>query len=125
MAKALGLFLFVASLVPSQSAKEVTYKVDGTAAYATLTTINQNGGTEQNQVKLPFALKFYARGGQSVYLSAQKTRVATTYRGRESVIYDGVSGSVHVLIRVTGAVLQEATSNAPYGIATAKGTLPE
>jgi hypothetical protein len=76
-------------------------------------------------VKLPFALKFYARGGQPVYLSAQKTRVATTYRGRESVIYDGVSGSVHVLIRVTGAVLQEATSNAPYGIATAKGTLPE
>ena len=72
MAKALGLFLFAASLVPSQSAKEVTYEVDGTAAYATLTTINQNGGMEQNQVKLPFALKFYARGGQSVYLSAQK-----------------------------------------------------
>jgi hypothetical protein len=123
MAKALGVLLFMAALGLPQSAKEVTYEVDGTATYATLTTINQNGGTEQNQVKLPFAVTFYARGGQPVYLSAQKTRVATTYRGREFVTYDGVTGTVHVLIRVTGAVLQEATSSAPYRIATAKCTL--
>ncbi|HEX4592888.1 MAG TPA: hypothetical protein VH157_01370 [Bryobacteraceae bacterium] len=130
MTKRLGLFLCVAGLAsPQSSMKEVEYQVDGTAKYAMLTTRNKDGGTEQNQVKLPFESKFFARGGQFVYLSAQKVKVIATVRnfGRDDqvTIYDGVAGTVHVLIRVTGAVLQEASSNAPYGIATAEGKLPD
>lgn len=41
------------------------------------------------------------------------------------VLYDGVNGGVHVLIRTAGSVLQEASSEAPYGSATAEGKLPD
>jgi hypothetical protein len=122
--------LFSASIaLPQSGMKEVEYEVDGTAKYANLTLTNRDGGTEQHQVKLPFDLKFYAKTGQLLYLSAQKGRVTKTvlhaYRDEEEVVYDGVAGTVHVLIRAGGAVLQEASSSAPYGIATAKGSLPD
>jgi hypothetical protein len=130
MTKALGAILCFATLASPQSGmKEVTYEVDGSAKYANLTLTNQSGGTEQNQVKLPFNLKFYAKGGQSVYLSAQKAKatkkVLHALGDEQELVYDGIAGTVHVLIRVSGAVVGEASSDAPYGIATAKGVLPE
>src|SRR5690348_11687779 len=114
MTKALGLILFAAAFASPQSfTREVVYEVDGTAKYADLTLTNKDGGTEQHQVKLPFELKFYARSGQSLYLSAQKGRVAKTVvhasHDEQEVVYNGVAGSIHVLIRVGGAVLQEAS----------------
>jgi hypothetical protein len=109
--------------------KEVVYEVDGTAKYANLTLANRDGGKEQSQVKLPFELKFYAKGGQFLYLSAQKVKVVKAglhvLDDQQDILCDGISGNVHVLIRVSGAVLQEATSDAPYGIATADGKVPE
>ena len=130
MIRTLAMLLCLATCASPQSGmKEVTYEVDGTAKYANLTLTNQSGGTEQNQVKLPFELKFYAKSGQSVYLSAQKTKatkkVLHTLGDQQEVVYDGIAGTVHVLIRVSGAVVGEASSDAPYGIATAKGVLPE
>ena len=127
---ALGVVLFVAALAsPQSSMKEVVYEVDGTAKYANLTLRNKDGGTEQNQVKLPFELKFYAKSGQFLYLSAQKVRatkrVPHASHDEQELVYDGVVGNVHVLVRVSGAVLQEASSHAPYGIATAEGKLPD
>lgn len=74
------------------------YEVDGTAKYANLTLTNQSGGTEQNQVRLPFELKFYAKSGQSVYLSAQKAKatkkVLHTLGDQQEVVYDGIAGTV-------------------------------
>jgi hypothetical protein len=130
VAKALSVFLFAASLASPQSGmREVVYQVDGTASYAILTMTNKDGGKEQNQVKLPFELKFYARIGQYLYLSAQKVRttakVHTSTGDHEVVTYDGITGTVHALIRCSGAVLQEASADAPYGIATAEGKLPD
>lgn len=130
MKKALGVLLVVAAAASPQSGmKEVVYQVDGTAKYANLTLTNKDGGKEQNQVELPFELKFYAKGGQSLYVSAQKVRVIKTglhvLDEQQDVVYDGVRGSVHVLIRCSGAVLQQASSDAPYGIATAEGKLPD
>ena len=138
--KALVVFLLAAMLASPQSGmKEVSYEVDGTAKYANLTLTNKDGGKEQHRVELvassygngsgPFELKFYAKGGQLLYLSAQKVMVTTTVvrqnRTEQQVIYDGVGGNVHVLIRTNGSVLQEASSDAPYGIATAEGKLPD
>jgi hypothetical protein len=128
--KALGIVLLVAALAwPQSGTKEVVYEVDGTAKYANLTLTNKDGGREQSQTKLPFELKFYAKGGQFLYLSAQKVRVAKpglhVLDDQQDIVYDGISGNVHVLIRVSGAVLQEASSDAPYGIATAEGKLPD
>lgn len=131
MTKALGLFLLVVALAsPQAGVKEVVYDVDGTAKYVNLTTTNQDGGKEQSQVKVPFELKFFAKSGQFLYLSAQKVRVveAGLHAFNDTppeVVYDGVAGKVHVLIRVSGTVLQEASSDAPYGIATAEGKLPD
>lgn len=131
MRKALGIALFfVAALASPQSAmKEVVYEVDGTAKYANLTLTNKDGGKEQSQVKLPFELKFYGKVGQFLYLSAQKTRVTKIVphvsRDIEEVVYDGIAGTAHVLIRVNGTVLQEASSDAPYGVATVDGKLPD
>ena len=130
MAKALAVLLFVVALAsPQSSMKEVVYQVDGTSKYVNLTLRNKDGGTEQNQVKLPFELKFFAKGGQFVYLSAQKAkinkRVLHPIADQMEVVDDGVTGTVHVLIKVAGAVLQEASSDVPFGIATAEGKLPE
>ena len=130
MTKALGAMLLVVTLAsPQTTVLEVVYQVDGTAKYADLTLTNKSGGKEQQHVKLPFELEFYARGGQFLYLSAQKARVTRMVshasRNEEEVVYDGVEGRVHVLIRVGGTVLQEASSGAPYGIATAEGKVPD
>jgi hypothetical protein len=128
--KSVGLLLLFAALGSPQSGmKEVVYEVDGTAKYANLTLTNKDGGKEQNQVKLPFELKFYAKTGQFLYLSAQKVRVTGKYHTSAGdqlmVVDDGVAGNVHVLIRCSGSVLQEASADVPYGIATAEGKLPD
>jgi hypothetical protein len=131
MTKALGLALLSAALASPQSGmKEVVYQVDGTAKYVNLTLTNQDGGKEQRQIKLPFELEFYAKGGQFLYLSAQKARITkpTLHVGvpdTQDVVDEGVAGTVHVVIKASGAVLQEASSDAPYGIATAEGKLPD
>ena len=109
--------------------REVHYEVNGTAKYANLTLTNQSGAKEQNQVKLPYDVKFYAKSGQFLYLSAQKVRVTRPVPlsrfGDLEVLDDGVTGTVHVLIRVSGTAVQEASSASPYGIATAEHKLPE
>ncbi|SRR5580698_7194236 len=131
MTKALGIILFAATVAPSQSGvREVVYEVDGTANYANLTLKNQEGSVEQKQVKLPFEMKFYARTGQFLYLSAQKVRVLKPGLHAfddqpQDIVSDGIHGNVHVLIRCAGSVLKEASADAPYGIATAEGKLPD
>jgi hypothetical protein len=122
------LILFAALAWPQSGMKEVRYEVDGTAKYVTLTLTNEKGGKEQNQVRLPFELHFYAKAGSFLYLSAQKTRAVKmtgVFDDREEILDDSVAGSVHVLIKVGGALLQEATSSAPRGIATADGKVPD
>jgi hypothetical protein len=108
---------------------EIKYEVDGTIHYANLTQKNKDGATEQKQEKLPYELTFYAQPGATLYLSAQKARITKSEDGmittRTTVVDDGVEGSVHVLIRAGGKVLQEATATAPYGIATASGLVPD
>lgn len=62
---------------PSRSAAPashlVTYSVIGTggAREASLTLENEQGGTEQRDVRLPYSVSFQAAPGQWVYLSAQ------------------------------------------------------
>ena len=122
----LKLWLFFAVMAwPQSGAKEVVYEVDGTVKYAALTLTNKDGGREQNTVKLPFELKFYAKPAAFLYLSAQKTRVLDAFGITSDVLDDGVTGTVHVRIKVGGAVLQEASSSSPYGIATASGKVPD
>jgi hypothetical protein len=107
--------------------REVEYEVSGTVHFANITRKNADGASEQKQVKLPYIDKFYAPPGRFLYLSVQKARVVKTEDGmmtaRTTVVDDGIEGTVHVIIRVAGRVLQEAEASAPYGIATASGEI--
>jgi hypothetical protein len=87
----------------------IKYVVTGTVRGASLTYVNESGGTEQRTVSVPLTLEFRRAPGTSVYLSAQKQEEY---------------GSVHVSIYVDGALLQEAESNEEYGIATASALVP-
>jgi len=40
------------------------------------------------------------------------------------VVANGIDGTVHVMIRVNDKLLQEASTSAPHGIATANGIIP-
>jgi hypothetical protein len=121
-------FLTTVAAPASPGVREVEYEITGTIHYANLTRKNADGATEQRQEKLPYSDKFYAPPGTSLYLSVQKARITKTEDGmvtRTTVVDDGVEGTVHVLIRVGGKVLQQAEASAPYGIATASGVVPE
>jgi hypothetical protein len=109
--------------------RQIEYEVTGTVHFANITRKNANGGSEQQQVKLPYNDTFYAPPGKFLYLSVQKARVVKTEDGmmtaRTTVVDDGVEGTVHVVIRVGGKVLQETEASAPHGIATASGVVPK
>ncbi len=108
---------------------EVKYIVTGTVHYVNLTRKNADGSSEQRQEKLPYESTFYAKEGAQLYLSVQKSVIKRLDEGgvtpRWIVVDDGEEGTVHVLIRASGKVIQEAETSAPFGIATASGVVPE
>ncbi len=130
MRKVFALFGCLIAIAPGAPfTAEVRYEVTGTVHAANLTKKNKEGGSEQLQIDIPYTDTFYAAPGTNLYLSAQKARITKQDGGiitpRYILIDDGVAGTVHVLIRVGGKVLQEAEATAPYGIATASGVVPE
>jgi hypothetical protein len=132
MGKALIALTFLAAAtsgVPAATgAREVEYEITGTVHRANMTRKNADGSTAQIQVDVPYSDKFWAPPGTSLYLSVQKARITKKVDAINPyyiLIDDGEEGTVHVLIRVGGKVLQEAEASAPYGIATASGVIPE
>lgn len=122
-----GLVVYVAlnqsnSGAPSASASSVhrvTYLVDGSAPTVSLTYTNESGGGEQRMVyrdrqydgqPKPWALEMHRPSGTSLYIAAQ--------------MQDDRYRSVHVAIFVDGMKVQDASSDAPYGIATASALVP-
>lgn len=88
----------------------VEYRVGGSTRGASLTYHNASGGTEQNDVSVPWTLKVApVKRGQFVYLAAQNQ-------------FD--LGDVTCQIVVNGEVWKESRSGADYGIATCSGALP-
>ncbi len=108
---------------------EVQFEVDGTAPAVEITYTNSSGGRDQMIVNLPYSDSLYLKGGTPVYLSARK-RLVTHFvdsfiNPYDEVVADGISGWVHVVIRVTGSVLEEASTEAPRGVATVQGRVPK
>ncbi len=81
----------------------VEYQVNGSSA--SLTYSNEEGGTEQHDVYLPWRKAFVVDRGTHLYLSAQNKSD-----------YDP---SVSVSISINGTVQKQSTSTARYGIASA------
>ena len=83
-----------------------TYQVTGSASTVGLTYTNSSGGTEQNEVSLPWKLEMHVPSRRFLYVSAQNK---SQY------------GDVKVELYVDGSLVQTATSDAKYGIASASG----
>jgi hypothetical protein len=107
----------------------VDYESDGPMKAVSVTFRNDSGGSDQKVLCLPYKEHFVAPAGSMLYLSAQKTRLNLNEHmdilaPRDDLFVDGISGKVHVAIRVNEILLEEASASAPYGIATAKGSCP-
>jgi hypothetical protein len=97
--------------------------VDGTVKYAFVTMTNEKGDTEQELVPVPFSKVFYPREGWIVGITAQKTEVTRpdplSVRNVIEVLDDGVRGTMHVAIKVSGRLVAEETTSVAYGVASA------
>lgn len=86
---------------------EVTYSVGGSTTAASLTYENEGGNTEQKaQVRVPWATTFRVESGAFLYVSAQNTNE---------------SGGITCEIKLDGAVIEQASSDGAYTIATCSG----
>ena len=87
---------------------QIEYKATGTASNVFVTYENEDGGTSQKEVSVPWLYSFSAGPGFFVYISAQN---------------QGETGSVTVTIYKSGAVFKTSTSTGAYVIASASGSL--
>jgi hypothetical protein len=114
--------LFLAGCGNTARPAQITYEVIGegigaqVGTYAELpmavqlTYTNATGGIEQRTATTPWRLSFPATPRRSVSVSAQK---------QEEV------GRVTCRIRAGDRVIQEATSDTPYGVASCSGQSPQ
>jgi hypothetical protein len=101
------LLIFVVLLAACGGPRPVTYRITGTTGNVDVTLKNASGATEQQNIKPPYELSFDSTGGQSLYVSGQNKWNA---------------GVVTCEILVDGKLVQTATSNAAFGVATCSGT---
>jgi len=95
--------------VPSSAARgyAIEYSVSGLTTEASVTYENEQGGTQQEKVVVPWHKSFTASSGKFLYLSAQN--------GRDF-------GGIVATIRVDGQDFKKSQSEGGYVIATASGT---
>lgn len=101
-----------APIVPTvPGTKMVIYNVDGLdgATRASLTYTNEQGGTEQVEVTLPWRKVLSVPRGQFVYISAQN---------------QGATGGVSCDIRVDMQLFKHSESRGAYVIASCSGSTP-
>lgn len=100
-------------LIPpaAPSTRDVIYSVTGLdgATRASLTYTNEQGGTEQADVALPWRKVISVRQGQFVYISAQN---------------QDASGGVACDIRVSMEAFKHSESRGAYVIASCSGSTP-
>lgn len=85
----------------------VTYLVGGTASEAALTYQNEQGGTQQEKVRVPWQKSFRMQRGGFLYISAQN---------------QGSYGDITVQITVNGSEFKRSTASGGYTIASASGS---
>lgn len=89
------------------STYRVVYKISGTASRAFLTYQNEQGGTEQTEISIPWKGTLTVKEGEFLYISAQN---------------QGDSGSVTCEIWVNDTKWKESTSSGAYVIASCSGS---
>lgn len=86
----------------------VEYVVEGSARSASLTYSNEQGGTEQHEVSLPWRKLVVMRKRGFAYISAQNK---------------SDSGDIKVEVHLNGVPVKASQSSASYGIASASGRI--
>lgn len=90
----------------------VTYEIGGTGRNSVkLTYENASGNSQQETINVPWSIEFQAPAGQFVYLSGQ-----LAVKGKSTVTCK---------ILVDGQVIEEATSEGEYVIASCSGSVPK
>jgi hypothetical protein len=104
LAISLWLSLTLICCTPSNfsNSYEAKYQVTGDGT-ASITYSNQDGGTEQQEISLPWEKSFKVHNGDFLYISAQK--------------HSGYS-SISAVILVNGTIRKTATSQGEHSIAT-------
>lgn len=95
----------IATKSSGDSLKSVIYRVDGSASRASLTYNNEQGGTQQENVTIPWYKTFVMKPGTFLYISAQN---------------QGSAGNVIVVIDVDGTDAKRSESRGEYSIASAQ-----
>lgn len=105
----LAILVILAALLSSCGGpRPVSYRITGTTGNVDVTLTNASGGTEQRNIAPPYTLEFSGSSGQVLYISGQNKWDA---------------GVVTCEILVDGNVVQTATSNTAFGIATCSSKL--
>jgi len=91
------------AIAPQKGLYVVEYIVEGTTESASLTFINQTGGTEQHDEYLPWRNVLIVDKNFHAYISAQK---------------QSEYGSIKTKILLNGHAIKESESSSPYGIAS-------
>jgi len=102
------LGILAALLAGCGGPRPISYRITGTTGSVDVTLTNASGGMEQRNVGPPYTLNFDGASGKVLYLSGQNKWDA---------------GVVTCEILVDGQVVQTATSSAPFGIATCRGSI--
>ncbi len=89
------------------SSHSVTYYVEGSTGSASLTYNNEQGGTQQEKVSVPWQKSFSMQRGNFVYISAQNQQSF---------------GDISVRIVVDGKEFKRSEASGGYTIASASGS---
>ena len=96
--------------------RDIKYEVTGTASSANITISNEYGGTSQiNSVSLPWNKK--------ISIELYEDPPLNTFYAYVLAQNTGTTGNIIVRIYVNGDLFQSASSDAPYGVATAFGNV--
>jgi hypothetical protein len=95
---------------------ETVQRFDVNPTVASVTITNENGGTEQHAIPVPWTKEFDVPSGKSLYLSAQKKTAARDGFGHPTKLEVG--------LYVDGREIQHAVTTEDYGLATVSGKVP-
>jgi len=102
-----GMFAFF-TITRGQQAEQVTYRVSGSARSALVTYFNEQGGTEQQTVPLPWSWNSHVNKGAVLQVTAQS---------------QDANGYVTVDIDADGQNLKESRSSGGYSVVSAAASL--
>lgn len=91
----------------SPSTHSITYHVDGSTSKASLTYNNAQGGSQQEEVSIPWKKTFSVKRGDFLYISAQNKEAY---------------GNIEVKILVDGKQFKSSEASGGYTIASANGS---